>query len=156
MKIVPLDLKEANELVARYHRHHKPVVGHRFSVGLIDQNGIYIGAAICGRPVARGCDQRMTLEITRLVTNGEHNGCSALYGACARIAKEMGYQRIQTYILQTEPGTSLRAAGWQREIETAGGSWSCNAREREDQHPLIPKVRWAKALNSSRINNVPV
>ena len=144
MRIVPLNLREANELVSRYHRHHKPVIFHRFSIGLVDENGIYIGAAICGRPVARMCDQKMTLEIARLVTNGEHNACSALYGACARIAKEMGFSKIQTYILETESGISLRAAGWEREVETAGGSWSRATRERNDQHPLLPKVRWAK------------
>ena len=30
---IPLTLKQANELVANLHRHHKPEVGHRFSIG---------------------------------------------------------------------------------------------------------------------------
>lgn len=33
-KIIPLELRDLNELVARLHRHHKPVQGHRFSVGV--------------------------------------------------------------------------------------------------------------------------
>jgi hypothetical protein len=32
LHIVPLTLKQANEMVADLHRHHKPVVGHRFSL----------------------------------------------------------------------------------------------------------------------------
>ncbi len=28
LELVPVSLKEANAFVARYHRHHKPVVGH--------------------------------------------------------------------------------------------------------------------------------
>ena len=30
---VPLSLEEANAFVSRHHRHHKPVVGHKFSIG---------------------------------------------------------------------------------------------------------------------------
>lgn len=33
MRVVPLTLKQANKLVAELHRHHKPCVGHRFSIG---------------------------------------------------------------------------------------------------------------------------
>ena len=36
---------------ALWHRHHKPVVGHRFSIGV--ENGEIRGACIVGRPVAR-------------------------------------------------------------------------------------------------------
>lgn len=28
LELVPISLKEANAYVERYHRHHKPVVGH--------------------------------------------------------------------------------------------------------------------------------
>ncbi len=33
LHIIPLELDEANDLVGRWHRHHKPAVGHRFSIG---------------------------------------------------------------------------------------------------------------------------
>lgn len=33
LELVPITLKEANAFVERYHRHHKPVVGHKFSIG---------------------------------------------------------------------------------------------------------------------------
>lgn len=144
MKIVPITLKKANEIVTQWHRHHKPSVGHKFSVALIqDEN--YIGIAICGRPVARGSDDGFTLEVSRLCTDGSDNACSKLYGACARIAKEMGYKKIQTYILQSEPGISLKASGWIMEAITAGGQWKhTDGKPRRNDQPTEPKQRWAR------------
>jgi len=50
LEIVPLHLKEANELVARWHRHHRKVVGHKFSIGVQGEDGEIHGAAIVGMP----------------------------------------------------------------------------------------------------------
>jgi hypothetical protein len=146
MRIVPITLKKANEIVTQWHRHHKPSVGHKFSVGLMEGD-IYIGIAICGRPVARGSDDGLTLEVARLCTDGTQNACSKLYGACARVAKEMGYEKIQTYILESEPGISLKASGWVMEAITAGGQWKRKdgVINRTDQ-PTEPKQRWVKWL----------
>jgi hypothetical protein len=36
LKFVPLDLKTANEFVAKHHRHNDPTNGHKFSIGLSD------------------------------------------------------------------------------------------------------------------------
>ena len=146
MKIVPITLKKANEIVTQWHRHHKPSVGHKFSVGLMEGD-IYIGIAICGRPVARGSDDGVTLEVARLCTDGTQNACSKLYGACARVAKEMGYEKIQTYILESEPGISLKASGWVMEAITSGGQWKRKdgVINRTDQ-PTEPKQRWVKWL----------
>jgi DNA polymerase len=124
LRIVPLTLKQANDLVTSLHRHHKPSQGHRFSIGCEDNAGVLHGAAICGRPVARGCDPYRTLEVTRLVTDGTKNACSILYAAAARIAREMGFTKIQTYILQNESGHSLKVSGWVWESDTPGGDWN--------------------------------
>ena len=51
-KVVPLILKQANEFVLLNHRHHKPVQGHRFSLGY-EVSGKIVGVIICGIPVAR-------------------------------------------------------------------------------------------------------
>src|SRR5690242_1445240 len=124
MELIPLTLKEANALVAVLHRHHRPVVGHRFSIGLVSTSGDLCGAVIVGRPVARLAGKpREVAEVTRLVTDGTPNACSMLYQAAARTAKEMGFKRIQTYILASEPGTSLKASGWVDEGEAGGGQW---------------------------------
>ena len=111
MTIVPLTRDAANALILRWHRHHKPVLGYRFAIG-VEVAGQLVGAAIAGRPVARACDPARVLEVTRLVTDGTPHACSKLYGAAARIGREMGFTEIQTYTLTSEPGTSLRAAGW--------------------------------------------
>lgn len=146
MKIVPLTLAQANELVERLHRHHKKCQGHRFSLGL-ETDGVLVGAVIVGRPVARGCDPYLTAEVTRLVTNGTKNACSALYGAAARVCKEMGFTKIQTYILEEESGVSLRASGWTKVGETASGDWNHSAQyagKRRTDQPMCIKHRYEK------------
>lgn len=149
MKLRParVELKDANEFVARLHRHHKPVTGHRFSLAVQDEVGVLHGVAICGRPVARMLDQKNTLEVTRLCTDGTPHACSFLYAAAARCAKEMAFSKIQTYILDTETGTSLKAAGFVLEGHTGGGDWNRPSRggRRVDQ-PMQQKSRWVKDL----------
>jgi hypothetical protein len=137
--LVPIDLAEANAFVAEYHRHHQPVVGHKFSIGAAIGDKI-VGIAIVGRPVSRMRDDGQTLEVSRLCTDGTRNACSFLYGAAARAAFSLGYRRIGTYILASEPGTSLTAAGWRMIGETSGRSWSCPSRPRVDKHPLQDKL----------------
>lgn len=147
-----VELKDANEFVSRHHRHHKPAVGHRFSMGAFCCDRL-VGVVIVGRPVARHTDQRRCVEVTRLATDGTHNACSILYGAAARAAKALGYERIQTFILDTEPGTSLRASGWVNEGAAGGGQWLNTGfnegalfnLNRDDQ-PICGKTRWAKTL----------
>jgi hypothetical protein len=80
------------------------------------------GVAICGRPVSRHLDNGLILEVNRLCTDGTYNACSKLYSACKRIAKEMGYDKIITYILESENGASLKASGFICEGSAGGGS----------------------------------
>jgi hypothetical protein len=152
LSVVPLTLAQANDLVARWHRHHKPVRGHRFSIGVVDQYGVWHGAAIIGRPTGRKNPQYTWAEVTRLVTDGTKNACSCLYSAAARAAKGMGFERIQTFILEDEPGTSLKAAGWEFECWSEGGDWNVPSRggRRVDQ-PQGRKQRWKKELNHAPV-----
>ena len=138
---VPISLEEANEFVRRHHRHHKPVVGHKFSIGASVGNQI-VGVAIIGRPVSRHRDDGVTLEVTRLCTDGTKNACSFLYGAAWRAARALGFKRIGTYTTPEEGGASLRAAGWTLLAETPGRSWSVPSRPRVDTHPLGQKTLW--------------
>ena len=140
-----IELKEANEFVVTHHRHHKPVQGHRFSLACYDNERL-CGVAIVGRPVARAIDQRNVVEVLRLCTDGTHNACSFLYSACKRAAKALGYQRIITYILESERGTSLEASGWKLEYTTRGGSWDTPSRRRIDKAPIEPKKLYAMYL----------
>jgi len=134
LRLIHVELTEANDFVSRLHRHHKSVVGHKFSLGA-DIDGQLVGVAIVGRPVARHRDDGETLEITRLCTDGTHNACSFLYGACARAAFALGYERIGTYTLQDEGGASLRAAGWRLLGERSGGNWKNRIGRRDTSTP---------------------
>lgn len=143
--IIPISLKQANDYVTVYHRHHKAVRGCKFCIALADENNNIVGVAICGRPVSRYYDNGTTLEINRLCTNGYKNACSRLYGACVRIAKEMGYKKIITYILESENGASLKASNFTCEGIAGGKIWT-GARCRDNGVPQEMKLRWVKNL----------
>lgn len=142
---VPLSLAEANACVVRWHRHHGAATGHKFSLGAVLE-GELVGACIVGRPVSRNRDDGRTLEILRLATNGARNACSFLEGAAARATHALGYASIGTYILASETGASLRAAGWRQVSRTRGRSWNCESRPRVDKHPTEDKLLWEREL----------
>ena len=144
LTLTPINLKTANAFVQQYHRHHKPTRGHKFSIG-VSENGALVGVAICGRPVARRLDDGYTLEVNRLCTDGTPNACSILYAAAYRAARAMGYHKVITYILDTENGTSLKAAGYTCEGRAGGLEWNgAKAPKQADQYPRQMKTRWVK------------
>ena len=148
MYIIPLTLKQLNSLVSTKHRHHKPVTGHRFSIGLVSDEGTLIGAASVGRPVARLIEPYKVAEVTRLVTDGTYNACSMLYSAAARACKAMGFEYIQTYILENEPGTSLKASGWICQGYAGGGQWKhTDGKPRRTDQPVCKKIKYNLLLN---------
>lgn len=63
LTLIPVSLAQANEFVRQHHRHHKPVAGHKFSIGCAE-NGRLCAVAIVGRPVSRYLDDGFTLELT--------------------------------------------------------------------------------------------
>ena len=109
--IKPIHLKQAGEFVRKYHRHNLPTVGGKFAVACYENDRL-CGVAICGRPTARKADNGTTLEIYRNCTDGTKNACSKLYGACVRIAKHMGQEKVITYILESENGASVKASNF--------------------------------------------
>ena len=145
LALIPLTLPEANAFVAEHHRHHRPVVGHKFSLGAV-KDGRLVGVVIVGRPVSRMRQDGLTLEVSRLCTDRTRNACSFLYGAAARAAFALGYRRIGTYTLPDEGGASLRASGWKLIGERGGGSWDRDSRPRVDRHPTQEKLLWELAL----------
>lgn len=143
LRIIPVTLKEAKTFVALHHRHNKPPIGHKFSVG-VEMDNVLVGVAIAGRPIARHFDDGLTLEITRTCTDGTTNANSMLYGAIWRVAKAMGYKKCITYTQNDETGASLRAVGWIRAKELpARSGWNCDSRHREAQGTeWTERVRW--------------
>lgn len=145
MKAIPIELKDTNAYVEQLHRHHAPVYRDKFRVA-VEQDGEIIGVVQVDRPVSRVLDDGKTLEVVRLCTDGTPNTCSFLYSRAARIAQEMGYSKIITYILDSESGTSLLATGWTKEADIKGHAWGCKSRPRDCTAPTCDKQRWIKVL----------
>lgn len=142
LRVIPVELNFANDFVARLHRHHQPVVGHKFSIAVSDQDGLVRGVAVVGRPSARLADDGWTLEVTRCCTDGVPNACSMLYRSAWRAAQAMGYRKLITYTLPEEGGASLRGAGFKLLGQAGGGTWNRKDRPRLDKHPLQEKLKW--------------
>jgi len=146
----PISIKDANIVVSQWHRHARPVLSAKFSVGCVC-DGELVGVAIAGRPVSRYLDDGLTIEVNRVCTLPEapKGTCSFLYMACWRIWREMGGLKCITYTLQSESGASLRGAGWVIVAETKPSKgWarpSMNHLNRVD-NPVYaqPKFRWER------------
>ena len=143
LHIVPVSFETARDFVEGWHRHNKPPVGHKFSVGVAD-GGTLVGVAVVGRPVARSYDDGSTLEVIRTATDGTKNANSMLYGAAWRAAKALGYGRLVTYTQADETGASLRAAGWRVVAELkARKGWDTPSRPRDnDSYLATNRTLW--------------
>ena len=144
MEIRPVTFRQASDFIDKHHRHHRATVGHTFSLGLYNGDKL-VGVAVCGRPVSRRLDNGLTCEINRLCTDGTQNACSMLYGACCRVAKEMGYKKIITYILESENGASLKASNFICDGVAGGTHWT-GKRNKGQNIPAELKTRWHKDL----------
>jgi hypothetical protein len=149
LSAVPIDLGEANAFVASFHRHNRPTVGHKFSVGVSDGVALW-GVAIAGRPIARLQQDGRTVEVLRCcVRDGAPKGCASfLYGTLWRAARALGYGRMITTTLQSESGASLRGAGWKVVAERGerdAGSWQ--SRPGREWQPVVgqAKLVWEAA-----------
>lgn len=144
LEIRPITFKQASDFINKFHRHHNATVGHKFSIGLWSKDSL-VGVAVCGRPVSRYLDDGTTCEINRLCTDGTRNACSMLYGACCRVAKEMGYKKVITYILKSENGASLKASNFICDGEAGGTHWT-GIRDKGQRIPNEMKTRWHRDL----------
>lgn len=153
VSIVPVTVPVANRYVAKLHRHHAAIPGGFawFCCAAVVGSRI-VGVAIAGRPTNRNNDDRQTVEVLRVATDGTPNTSSALLGACARAAQAIGARRIITYTLTTESGASLRGAGWENHGETGKSFWG-NANTRTPAvnrgHFDVPKTRWEKRFRDA-------
>lgn len=143
LQLVPVTFTEAAQFVAMWHRHNIPPIGHKFSLGVADDDEL-VGVAIVGRPVARNFDDGRTLEVNRTATDGTRNANSMLYGAAWQVAKNLGYRRLVTYTQANETGASLRAVGWSVVAQRPPRSgWTTPSRPREDRgQDLMPRTLW--------------
>ena len=115
----PITIKQANEFVAKYHRHHRPTTKNcgKWAISAVDvKTDIIVGISITGNPVSASFMDGYTLEITRLcIKEGAPLGtASFLISKCSSIWKQMGGKRLLTYTLSHESGASLKGAGWEK------------------------------------------
>ncbi len=152
---------EAKAFVRDHHEHCPPPAGDRFRASIWNGRTL-LGVVIVGRPVARMLPQDTWVEVNRLCVRRDvpsplrWNACSQLYGWAAREARRRGFQKIITYTLEAEEGTTLRAAGWTDEgaVGRAGKSWNTPSRPRVDKTILCRKRRWSRIL--ARPRRVPL
>ena len=143
LHVVPVGFRDAAGFVSEWHRHHKPPVGCKFTLGVASDDGVLRGVAMVGRPVARLYDDGSTLEVNRTCTDGTPNANSMLYGAAWRVARALGYGRLITYTQPGESGGSLRGAGWRVVGQTRAQSWDRPSRPRDDRaYSGIPRTLW--------------
>ena len=147
LRLVPVSLEQANEHVAAWHRHNTPVVQAKFCVGAADDQDVLRAVAIVERPKARGNADHLTVEITRVASDGTRNANSLLYGACARAAFALGYRRVITYTQASEGGSSLRAAGYRVIAERPPRKgWSTPSRPRDNTtYRSVQRQLWEHA-----------
>lgn len=140
---VPVTQRSAKAWIAATHRHLKrPPRGDLWRVG-VAQRGKLIAVGLAGRP-CRMLQDGTTAEFTRLASTAEVevNACSRIYGALRRAGIALGYRRFVTYTLEHEPGTSLRAAGFEDDGLTDGGEWDRPSRPRAPAEQPGRKRRW--------------
>ena len=147
MKTIPLTLADANAFVTQHHRHNKKVQGHRFSIGVVFDSFLF-GVAIVGRPVARKLDDGITAEVTRLcvLEDAPKNCCSYLYRASWKAWSAMGGQRLITYTLDVESGSSLKGAGFKQVAVSPawkeGKGWTTRSNRVWQPVHKHGKIRW--------------
>ena len=143
IELQPMDFASACEFIAQHHRHHLPPQGWKFGLGAT-VDGSVVGVVTVGRPVARRLDDGWTLEVTRCCTDSTPHVASKLYAAAWRATRALGFQRLITYTLKSESGTSLRASGWRVLYETQAKpkGWNVPSRPRVVKAPTEAKTLW--------------
>lgn len=143
---------EADEFVKVFHRHNKEAGNGKFAIGCVSESGELIGVAIAGRPRSRHLDNGITLEVYRVCVAPDEfcaftnkNATSYLYSKVKRISQQMGYQKVLTYTLQSESGSSLRAI--QAEIvfySEHDKQWNDHGDTKRSvqEVTILPKYRW--------------
>ncbi len=119
-----------------------PWLATNFLLGVRMEKRLWARAIVGRAPVSRYLDDGWTLEVTRLCTDGTKNACSMLYAGAWRAARAMGYHKLITYILESENGTSLRAAGWKCVGRAGGLRWTGKRRPEVDLYPAQMKIKF--------------
>jgi hypothetical protein len=138
----PLSIVSAKAWCSRWHSHLPPPLGGLFALA-VSTGGRVVCVAVVSRPVARMLDNRRTVEVTRLASDGSTRGAASFaLRAAAREAVARGYARVVSYTILGEAGACYRAARWRTTHITQPGQWSRGSRPRADAAQPGRKVRW--------------
>lgn len=151
--VVPMTLREANDFVEQFHRHNGRTSrnGGKFAIGASDGEQLW-GVAIVGNPLSATFMNGYTAEVLRVcVRDGApQNANSKLYAACWRACRAMGYQRLVTYTLRDESGSSLAGAGWKlvAEVKPTDQGWRKKDGLERTWQPVMGqlKYRWERSV----------
>lgn len=116
----------------------------------VEDNGALVGVGMLERPKARGLCDGSTVEASRVCTLGARNACSMLYGALCRAAAALGYRRVISYTLATEPGSSLAAAGFTRKAAIKPETWDRRRLAALSHQPGLFSPKYGEALERVR------
>lgn len=148
LSLRPSNIKEARRFIEKYHSHIPRLTGGLFAIG-VESGGQLAGVAVIGRPVARKlAEDRRCLELTRTCTDGTKNVSSMLAAAAWRAVRAMGGERLVTYTLPGEAGTTYKAAGFRRigpATKRKGEGWSSRpGRDQANAAEIVQtqKIRW--------------
>ncbi len=159
-----LDVREiafntAAIFVNEHHRHNPAPIGWKYGASVYNGDEM-IGVVMVGRPVSAALQRQGCLEINRVCVKPcspqrlAWNACSILYGWSCREAFRRGCNRVITYTLLSENGTSLVAAGFVAVAQTKGGSWCRRNRPRTDRSSTEPKIRWERWAKGTPIHQL--
>lgn len=139
--LVPMGRDQANEIVTRWHRHHKPVAGYKFATGAVLGADGVVACIIVSRPVSAELDDGFTFEVTRhTCRGGDKNVASMLLGAARDAAFAMGYRCGVSYTRADEDGTAYKAAGWVAVADVKARGWQRGngATDRGRKQTILP------------------
>lgn len=131
--VQPIALHPTRAFINQFHSYRKAPRGALFCLRANCENEFAAVAMVC-RPIRpQNCDG-FTAEIARLVVrdNFPHVG-SFLASRCWRVAKQLGYRRLLTYVADTHAGTMWKAAGFKRIGVSSSGIW-------HNRQPNLPTV----------------
>lgn len=141
--------EKVREFITQHHRHapYKPICC--FVLGLLDSDDdrLVAVAQVC-RPVNTYLDNGLTLEVSRLATDGTLNAASKLLSACAAEAWSRGMTRLLSYTLPSECGASMRASGFLPEVNKLNVEW--NSEQGLATSPVsFPAKPWNRAKSTA-------
>lgn len=148
MTLRPITLAAANEVIERWHSHHRKARAHRFAIAGYDGDAI-VGVVVVGNPIAQALNDGVTFEVIRLCTNGHAFAASRLLAAAWKSARAMGVLKMVSYTRADEPGTCYRAANWRAAAKVDGREWTTGNKAARwlpglyvPTTEIVDRVRW--------------